>query len=314
MIGDRYRLVELLREGAYSTEYRAQDTQLDRDVEVKLLRPEYAQNLDFLSDLRWQTRVVTGLNHENIAGVYDFGTDGAATYLVTEYVDGADLATLLERNGPVPPRRAARAAAEVASALAAAHERGLAHGDVQPGNVLVTPDGHVKLVDFGVARAFAAVADAESANIKRVGDSAGVAKHRVVVPSETSDVDGLGLLLYEMLTGRGPWIGQSAEEIAKARHAGPPPPPSTLNPAVPAALDEIALRALGAGPGKRYGSAMAMATALGTFLDEDPLAANSKIGVAGALPAIAAAGALSAGAALAGAGALSAGATPAGAA
>ena len=102
MIGGRYQLVELLREGAYSTEFRAQDTQLDRDVEVKLLRPEYAQNLDFLSDLRWQARAAAGLNHENIAAVYDFGTDGAGTYLVTEYVDGADLATLLERNGPVP--------------------------------------------------------------------------------------------------------------------------------------------------------------------------------------------------------------------
>src|SRR5664280_1320576 len=121
--------------------------------------------------------------------------------------------------------------------------------DVQPRNVLVTRDGHVKLADFGVARAFAAVADAESANIKRVDDSAGATKRRVGVPSETSDVDGLGLLLYEMLTGCGPWVGHSAEEIADARRAGPPPPPSSLNPAVPAALDEISLRALGAGPG-----------------------------------------------------------------
>ncbi len=310
MIGGRYRLVELLREGAYSTEFRAHDTQLDRDVEVKLLRPEYAQNLDFLSDLRWQARAAGGLNHENIAAVYDFGTDGAGTYLVTEYVDGADLATLLERNGPVPPRRAARAAAEVASALAAAHARGLAHGDVQPGNVLVTRDGHVKLADFGIARAFAAVADAESANIKRVGGSPGPTKHRVGVPSEKSDVDGLGLLLYELLTGRGPWIGNSAEEIADARRAGPPAPPSTLNPAVPAALDEIALRALGAVPGKGYGSAIAVATALEEYLGDGPVDTNSKYRAAGVVPAIAAAGA-AAGAAAA---AAVAGATPGGAA
>ena len=126
-------------------------------------------------------------------------------------------------------------------------------------------------------------------------------------------MDGLGLLLYEMLTGRGPWVGHSAEEIADARRAGPPPPPSSLNPAVPAALDEISLRALGAVPGKRYGSAMAMATALEEFLGEGPLATNSKNGAAGVVPAIAAAGAISAGAALAGA-AVAAGATPAGAA
>jgi serine/threonine protein kinase len=314
IIGGRYRLVELLREGAYSTEFRAHDTQLDRDVEVKLLRPEYAQNLDFLSDLRWQARAAGGLNHENIAAVYDFGTDAAGTYLVTEYVDGADLATLLERNGPVPPRRAARAAAEVASALAAAHDRGLAHGDVQPGNVLVTRDGHVKLADFGIARAFAAVADAESANIKRVGGSAGATKHRVGVPSEKSDVDGLGLLLYELLTGRGPWVGHSAEEIADARRAGPPAPPSTLNPAVPPALDEISLRALGAVPGKGYGSAMAVASALEGYLGEGPVDTNSKYRAAGVAPAIAAAGAVSGGAALAAAAGAAAGVTPGGAA
>ncbi len=290
IVGGRYRLVELLGEVVYATVFRAHDTQLNRDVEVKLLRPEYAHNLDFLSELRWQARAASSLDHDNIAAVYDFGTDDAGTYLVTEFVDGADLASLLERNGPVPPRRAARAAAEVAHALAAAHERGLAHGDVQPANVMVASDGHVKLAGFGVARAFAAVADAESANIKRsAGDSAGPAGRHVGVPSEASDVDGLGLLLYELLTGRGPWVGDSAEEVAAARRAGPPAPPSTLNPAVPTALDEIPLRALGAAPGKRYESAMAVATALESFLGESPAAASATRRAAGVAPAFAAA-------------------------
>jgi eukaryotic-like serine/threonine-protein kinase len=295
MVGGRYRLVELLGEGVYSTEYRAQDAQLDRDVEVKLLRPEYAANLDFLSDLRWQARAAASLSHENIASVYDFGTDAAGTYLVTEYVDGADLAALLERNGPVPARRAARAAAEVARALAAAHERGLAHGDVQAANVLVTRDGHVKLADFGIARAFAAVADAESANIKRSGDSAAVAKHRLGVPSEKSDVDSLGQLLYEMLTGHRPWAGDSAEQVADARRAGPPVPPSTLNSDVPDELDEISLRALGVVPGKRYESAAAVAAALESFLGDDP----SAVAAASAAAAARSAAALSAAAAAA---------------
>ncbi len=167
MVGRRYRLMELLGEGSFDTAYRARDVQLNRDVALKLLRPEYADNLDFMSDFRWQSRVAASLDHENIAAVYDFGTDEAGTYLVTEYVDGADLATLLERNGPVPPRRAARAAAEVARALQAAHDRGLPHGDLQPGNVMVTRDGHIKVTDFGIARAAAAVTDAASANIKR---------------------------------------------------------------------------------------------------------------------------------------------------
>jgi len=291
MVGGRYQLVELLGDGAYSTEFRALDSQLDRVVEVKLLRPEYAQNLDFLSDLRWQARAAASLSHENIAAVYDFGTDAAGTYLVTEYVDGADLASLLERNGPVPPRRAARAAAEVARALAAAHARGLFHGDVQPANVLVTPDGHVKLADFGVARAFAAVADAESANIKRSGESSAAAGNRVGAPSERSDIDGLGVLLYELLTGRGPLDGKPAEAGADASPAGPPVPPSALNPAVPRDLDEISLRALGVVPGKRYESATAAATALESFLGDSPAAAPSPSALASASVAAAAASA-----------------------
>jgi len=158
------------------------------------------------------SRIAASLDHPNVAAVYDFGTGDSGTYLVTEYVDGADLATLLERNGPVPPRRAARAAAEIARALQAAHDRGLPHGDLQPRNVMITRDGHVKVTDFGVARAAAAVTDATSTNIKRHEDNS-AAEAPVVVPgrdagrapSEASDVEALGFLFYEMLTGRAPW-------------------------------------------------------------------------------------------------------------
>jgi len=271
IVGGRYRLMELLGEGSFATVYRAHEIAQNRDVALKLLRPEFARNPDFMSDFRWQARVAASLDHENIAAVYDFGTDAAGTYLVAEYVDGADLATLLERNGPVPPRRAAEAAAEVGRALQAAHDRGLPHGDLQPRNVMVTRDGHVKVTDFGIARAAAAVADATSANIKRHdGDSAAQAatpRGRIGgTPSESSDVESLGFLLYEMLTGRAPWIGESDAAVAAARQAGPPPRPSALNPAVPADLDEIALRSLSPVPQLRYPTAAAVADALESFV------------------------------------------------
>ena len=273
MVGGRYKLVELLGEGGFATVYRAADTQANREVAVKVLRPEYAADPDFMSDFRWQSRVAANLDHENIARVLGFGTDRGGTYLVTEYIDGADLATLLERNGPVPPRRAARAAAEVGRALQAGHDRGLPHGDLQPGNVMVTRDGHVKVTDFGVARAAAAVNDATTANIKRTDDSPppvpgrGTGPKVVAAPSEAADVEALGFLLYEMLTGRAPWVGESVPAVLAARKAGPPPRPSTLNPAVPVALDEITMRALSPVADWRYASAAQVADELETFVD-----------------------------------------------
>ena len=276
VVGGRYKLEELLGEGSYSTVFRATDSKLGREVAIKLLHPEYAQNLDFLSDFRWQARVSASLIHPNIAAVYDFATDESGTYLVTEFIDGADLAMLLERNGPVPPRRAARAADEVAQALVAAHQRGLVHGDLQPGNVLVTRDGHVKVIDFGIARAAAAVTDASMSNIKRgstdsVPVSAAALGARLGgVPSESTDLDALGFLLYELLTAQSPWAGATVEAMSAARKAGPPPRPSTISPAVPAALDEIAMRGLSTVPEKRYGSIGAIAAALEGFLGEGP--------------------------------------------
>ncbi len=295
VVGGRYRLVELVGEGGFAAVYRATDTQLNRDVALKLLRPEYAGDPDFMSDFRWQSRLAASVENENVAAVLDFGTDATGTYLVTEFVDGADLATLLQRNGPVPPRRAARAAAEVARALQAAHDRGLPHGDLRPGNVMVTRDGHVKVTDFGIARAAAAVADVTSANIKRQpvdGGAAGAAGPAAMpgrglggAPSEASDVEALGEILYEMLTGRAPWPGDSTQARLAARRAGLPPRPSSLNPAVPLPLDEITLRALAPVPEWRFVSAAALAEALDSF---DAAAGGVEAVPAGAAPFVAA--------------------------
>ncbi|HEX7492129.1 MAG TPA: protein kinase [Candidatus Limnocylindrales bacterium] len=272
MIGGRYKLVELLGEGSYATVYRATDIQANHDVAVKMLRPEFSRDPDFMSDFRWQSRVAANVDHPNIARVLDFGTERSGAFLVSEYVDGADLATLLERNGPVPPRRAARAVAEAARALQAAHDRGLPHGDLQPSNVMVTRDGHVKVTDFGVARAAAAVNDATNANIKNHPDIGSSQAGRrpdprtITAPSEASDVEALGFLLYEMLTGRAPWVGETLEEIVAARKAGPPPKPSTIKPAVPAVLDEVTMRALSPNVDLRYASAALVADALEAFV------------------------------------------------
>ena len=155
ILGGRYRLVELLGQGGMATIYRAADTQLGRDVAVKLLRPEYLRDPDFSSRFRQEAQNAASLNHPNVVSVYDYGEDPNGPYIVMELVDGEDLATILRRNGPLPASQAARISAAVARALAAAHARGIVHRDVKPGNVLIGRDGRVKVVDFGIARAVA---------------------------------------------------------------------------------------------------------------------------------------------------------------
>ena len=153
ILGGRYRLIELLGSGGMATIYRATDTELGRDVALKLLRPEYLRDPDFSARFRQEAQAAASLSHPNVVTVFDFGEDPSGPYIVMELVDGEDLATILRRSGALPPRQVARIGAGVAHALAAAHARGLVHRDVKPGNVLIGTDGRVKVVDFGIARA-----------------------------------------------------------------------------------------------------------------------------------------------------------------
>ena len=136
-LGGRYRLIELLGSGGMATIYRATDTQLGRDVALKLLRPEYLRDPDFSSRFRQEAQAAASLSHPNVVTVYDFGEDPSGPYIVMELVDGEDLATILRRSGALPPRQVARIGSGVARALAAAHARGLVHRDVKPGNILI---------------------------------------------------------------------------------------------------------------------------------------------------------------------------------
>jgi eukaryotic-like serine/threonine-protein kinase len=298
VLGGRYRLVELLGQGGMATIYRARDNELERDVAVKLLRPEYERDPDFGTRFRQEARAAGSLNHPNIVSVYDFGNDPAGAYIVMELIDGEDLASVIRRTGAVPPRQAARLAADVASALAAAHARGIIHRDVKPANVLVSRDGRVKVTDFGIARA---VADAQ---LTMPGLTMGSVHYfspeqaRGEPTTAASDVYSLGIVLYELLTGRRPWGGDSAAAIAMARLSGATPLPSAVRAGIPPALDAIVRRAMSRDPAQRYQTAGEMREALDAFLaDRAPSAAASPVGVgaaAGAAGASGAAGSLAA--------------------
>ncbi len=294
VLGGRYRLVELLGQGGMATIYRATDGQLGREVAVKVLRPEYGRDPDFVARFRAEAQAAASLSHPNIVGVYDFGTDADVPYIVMELVDGEDVASLLARNGPLPPRQAARLAAEVAHALGAAHARGIVHRDVKPGNILVSSDGRVKVTDFGIARAWA------DARLTLPGVTLGSVHYfspeqalgEAATPA--SDIYSLGIVLYELLTGRRPWEGDNAAAVAMARISAPPPLVSDVRPNVPAVLEAIDRRALSPDPAARYGSADEMARALEAFLDEGAAGAAAGIPVAGAAALGAAAGAATA--------------------
>ena len=280
-LGGRYRLLELLGQGGMATIYRARDAQLERDVAVKLLRPEFGKDPDFLARFRDEARAAASLNHPNITAVFDFGEDASGPYIVMELVDGQDLGAILRENGPLAPRQAARVAAEVAKALHAAHVRGIVHRDVKPSNVLVGRDGRVKVADFGIARALT------ESQLTLPGTTMGSVHYfspeqaRGEAATVASDIYALGIVLFESLTGQRPFSGDGAAAVALARLTTTPPRPSALRPGVPAALDAIVLRAMALDPAARYATAAAMASALEGYL-ADPGAAVAGAAVAGA--------------------------------
>jgi eukaryotic-like serine/threonine-protein kinase len=313
VLGGRYRLVELLGQGGMATIYRARDNQLERDVAVKILRPEYGADPDFIDRFRHEAQAAASLNHPGIVAVHDYGTDPAGPYIVMELIEGEDLATIVRRTGALPPRAAARLVAQAARAIAAAHDRGFVHRDVKPGNLLVTREGRLKVTDFGIARALS-----ESA-LTLPGTTLGSVHYfspeqaRGELATPASDIYSLGIVLYELLTGRRPWTGDTAAAIATARLTGAVPSPSAAHGGIPPTIEAIVRKALAPNPDERFASAAEMAEALEGFLGEER---GDGLRAAGASGAAAGAAGLAAGAAGGGAAATgtAAGAAAAGAA
>jgi hypothetical protein len=277
VIGGRYRLIAPVGEGGMATIWRAVDEQLDREVAVKLLREQFGSDAGFAARFRQEARAAGSLSHPNIVPVYDYGTDAdGAQFIVMQLVEGDNLAALLRDRGHLETDDAVRVALGVASALEAAHRRGLVHRDVKPGNILITDDGDVKVTDFGIARAVS------EASMTVTGTTLGSVHYfspeqaRGDEVTGASDVYALGIVLYEMLTGRRPFEGDSAAGVALKRLNEDPPPPSTFRP-VPSGLSAIVMRALQREPRDRFPDAGSFAEALRLW-QKDPSAAAAVAG------------------------------------
>ncbi|HEV3475124.1 MAG TPA: protein kinase [Actinomycetota bacterium] len=260
ILNDRYRVEGVLGEGGMSSVWRGVDTVLGRPVAIKVLRPRRGDD-SFVARFRREAQAAAALNHPNIVSVYDTGSDDGVQYIVMELVEGETLADLLRREGRLPPQRAAEIGAAIAQALHAAHGAGLVHRDVKPGNVMVTPAGEVKVMDFGIARAAADDTLTQTGTV--VGTAAYLAPEqaRGGKADPRSDAYALGCVLYEMVTGTPPFTGDSAVQVAYQHVNEEPRSPSEIVP-VPADLEAVIMRALAKDPDQRFPSAKAMLNAL----------------------------------------------------
>ncbi len=256
-----------------ATIFRATDSKLGREVAVKVLRPEYGSDAQFVERFRHEAQAAASLSHPNIVQVYDFGTDPAGPYIVMEQVTGGDLSVALGEHGALPPTAVARIGQQVADALAAAHARGLIHRDIKPSNILLSPDGRVQVADFGIAHV------AARSPVTSTGITLGSVLYfspeqaRGDTASPASDVYSLGLVMYELLTGQRPFSGDSPAAVAVARLSGNVPSPTLVRADTPPALDAIVRWCLAIDPAARP-SASELSMALTRFV-ADPSGASA---------------------------------------
>ncbi|MFL5919916.1 MAG: Stk1 family PASTA domain-containing Ser/Thr kinase [Gaiellaceae bacterium] len=266
----RYRIIRKLGAGGMADVYLAEDQELGRRVAIKILNDRHAADDSFIERFRREAKNAAGLSHPNIVSIYDRGEAEGTYYIAMEYLDGRSLKELIVGRGPAPVKTAIDYARQILAAVGFAHKHGIVHRDIKPHNVLVGPEGRLKVTDFGIARSGAS-------QMTEVGSIIGTAQYlspeqaRGAQVDQTSDLYSVGVVLYEMLTGQVPFTGETPLEIAMKHLSEVPKPPSELRPEVPHDLDSIVLRALAKDPSERYQSAEEMDADLARVLEGLPV-------------------------------------------
>ena len=266
----RYELLRRIARGGMADVYLARDVSLDRQVAVKVLFPEFANDPSFVERFRREAKAAANLNHPNIVGIYDWGQEQGTYYIVMEYVVGRSMADVLRSTGPLSPDRAAEIASDVAEALSSAHSAGLVHRDIKLGNIIVSDDGQVKVADFGIATALAQRA---GDNLTHIGSVMGTATYfspeqaRGKALDGRSDLYSLGVVLYEMIVGKPPFTADTSTAVAVKHVQERPLPPSMLGVSIAQSLEAIILKLLAKNPANRYPRADDLRSDLRRYLD-----------------------------------------------
>ena len=261
VVDNRYKVVSRIGSGGMADVYCAEDQQLGRRVALKVLYRRFAEDQEFVERFRREASSAAGLQHQHVVSVYDRGEYDGTYWIAMEYLDGRSLKRVIQEEGPLAPDRAIDLTIQILRAARFAHRRGIIHRDLKPHNVIVDEEGRAKVTDFGIARAGAS-------DMTQTGSIMGTAQYlspeqaQGHAVSAQSDIYSIGIILYEMLTGRVPFEGESAVTIALKQVSEPPVPPSQLNPAVSPGLEATVMRALAKDPAQRFADADAFIAAL----------------------------------------------------
>ena len=274
VFGTRYRATERIGVGGMAEVYKAVDEVLGRTVAVKVMHPRYASDPTFVARFKQEAQSAANLSSPNIVNIYDWGAQDDTYYIAMEYVRGTDLKSVLEERGPIPIDKAADYGSQVCRALSVAHGYGIIHRDIKPQNLILTPDGTVKVTDFGIARA-------GNTNMTQTGSVLGTAYY--LSPEQAqgrplgppSDLYSLGVVLYELTTGTLPFVGDTPVATALKQVNEPPAPPRKLNGAVTPAMEAVILKAMAKNPAERYQTADEMRSDLERVASGLPVAARA---------------------------------------
>jgi len=277
VVGGRYELGDQIARGGTAQVFLARDLLLGRPVALKVLFSELSADHAFVERFRREAQAAANLSHPNIVPVFDWGETDSTYFIVMEYVDGEALSSIIRTQAPLNSAQAASVASDIAKALAYAHRHGVVHRDVKPGNVLITAEGQVKVTDFGIARAIGV-----DEQVTQTGLVMGTATYFSPEQAQGLGVDGrsdvyaLGVVLYEMVAGRPPFVGESPVAIAYQHVREQPQPPSAFNPDVPPALEAVILQAMAKLPKERYQTAEEFRADLERFAHGQPVLAHAR--------------------------------------